>query len=173
MARRTTNSASESETTTTTTTRGRSQGSGSQGGNSNNSNTNSSSGKHRTTAAQQAYIKELVRTHITNNHPNLKPQPHPTDISAYSDQFLRKYRDRYKLDCPDNYTLQGYLLGSTVGSQTVSQGKIQKDRVSRDKLVDVVSKHWNSVQYKEAVVIPQFIYKVRNKKRQFRMEFRD
>ncbi|CCH60174.1 hypothetical protein TBLA_0C03710 [Henningerozyma blattae CBS 6284] len=213
MARHT-NSNSESETSRSRNTHG---GNNSNGGNNNNDNSGTSGkdtnhstghgGKHRLNAAQQNYLRELVKTHVTNNHPSLIPIPHPADLSLYSDDFLRRYRDRYNLDCNDNFTLQGYLLGSDIGNQTQSfsnismnakadangkttekllkqskkskekvQGGISKPttkRVMRDELVAKVADHFNTNQPREVNVVPQFIYKVRNRNRRFRMEFRD
>ena len=68
--------------------------------------------KQRLTTAQQQYLKDLVRTHVTNNHPDLTPKPDPMDFESYSDDFLRRYKDRFQLNVEDHLSIQGYLVGS-------------------------------------------------------------
>lgn len=151
--------------------------------NSNNSNNNNgptssgrTNGKQRLTAAQQQYIKNLIETHITDNHPDLRPKSHPMDFEEYTDAFLRRYKDHFQLDVPDNLTLQGYLLGSKLGAKTYSykrntQGQHDK-RIHKRDLANVVRRHFDEHSIKETDCIPQFIYKVKNQKKKFKMEFR-
>lgn len=143
---------------------------------------NSSSGhlgpktKQRLTAAQQQHIKELLQRHVTNNDPRAKPLQDPHEFEHYSDEFLRKYCDRYGLDCPDNMTLAGYLLGSALGSKTQSWRKNKPGqpgaRVTKQEVALAVKKHFATQSVREADCIPQFLYKIKNRGRRFRMEFK-
>ncbi|CAI4048841.1 hypothetical protein SKDZ_13G3880 [Saccharomyces kudriavzevii ZP591] len=157
--------------------------------NSNNNNINSSNnngngpvsngranGKQRLTAAQQQYIKNLIETHITDNHPDLRPKSHPMDFEEYTDAFLRRYKDHFQLDVPDSLTLQGYLLGSELGAKTYSYRRNTQEkhdkRIHKKDLANVVRRHFDEHSIKETDCIPQFIYKVKNQKKKFKMEFR-
>lgn len=131
--------------------------------------------KQRLTAAQQQYIKDLVKTHITNNHPQFLAKTDPVDFESYSDDFLRRYKDRFQLDVEDNMTLRGYLLGSQLGSKTYSYKRnegVQDGRIVKKNLASEVKKHFTSYGIKEADCIPQFIYKVKTQKKRFKMEFK-
>lgn len=132
--------------------------------------------KQRLTVSQQQYIRDLVNTHITNNHPSLLPKPDPVDFESYSDDFLRRYKDHYHISIEDNMTLRGYLLGSQLGSKTYSsrqnQPGSQTARVVKKDLASEVKKHFTAHAVKEAECIPHFIYKVKSQKRKFRMEFK-
>lgn len=131
--------------------------------------------KQRLTAAQQQYIRDLVKTHVTNNHPSLGPKQDPVDFEKYSDDFLRRYKDHYHIDIPDNMTLRGYLLGSQLGSKTHSYKQNRPGspsaRVAKKDLASEVKRHFTSHTIKEAECIPHFIYKVKSQKRKFKMEF--
>lgn len=131
--------------------------------------------KQRLTTTQQQYIKDLVKRHITNNHPHNLPKTDPVDFESYSDDFLRRYKDRFQLDVEDNMTLKGYLLGSQLGSKTFSYRRnegAQDGRVVKKSLASEVKKHFTSYGIKEADCIPQFIYKVKTQKKRFKMEFK-
>lgn len=132
--------------------------------------------KQRLSAAQQQYLKELNRKHIHNNHPKIKETPHPVDFEQYSDEFLRRYKDRFQINCPDNLSIQGYMLGSHVGSRTYSSirnhSSIPDARVSKHELAKGVKNHFDNYSIREAECVPQFIYKVKHSKKKFRMEFK-
>ncbi|CCC69047.1 hypothetical protein NCAS_0C00570 [Naumovozyma castellii] len=165
---RTSNSNSESEARPT----------GGRGNNAQSSSTsNKANQKQRLTNSQQQYLKDLAQTHITNNHPSLIPKSNPVDFQEYPDEFLRKYKDNFHLDVADNLTLQGYLLGSQLGSKTYSfkrndNMKYIDARVTKPTLAHEVKKHFTQYNVKESDCIPKFIYKVKNNKKKFKMEFR-
>ncbi|SMN22046.1 similar to Saccharomyces cerevisiae YMR263W SAP30 Subunit of a histone deacetylase complex [Maudiozyma saulgeensis] len=173
---RNTNSNSESDSksgrsgkTNSGTSKTNASGSGSTTGNNQS--------KQRLTTAQQQYLKNLVTTHITDNHPSIvNPRTNPSDFENYSDDFLRNYKDHFNLNTPDNMTFRGYLLGSKLGSKTYSfeRNKIGKPdaRIHKKELSNEVKKHFESVTIKEMECIPQFIYKVKSQKKKFRMEFK-
>lgn len=167
---------------------GNGNGNGNSNGNGNNNSNNNSNngngpgangranGKQRLTAAQQQYIKNLIETHITNNHADLRPTSHPVDFEEYTDAFLRRYKDHFQLDVPDNLTLQGYLLSSKLGAKTYSYKRNTQEqhdaRIHKKDLANVVRRHFDEHSIKETDCIPQFIYKVKNQKKKFKMEFR-
>lgn len=171
MARGQNNSNSESESRTTA------RNTSGSGSNTKSNSSGSGSGKHRLNAAQQQYLKDLVNTHITNNHRDIvNPKYGPSDFEHYSDDFLRRYKDHYSLNCPDNMTINGYLLGSELGSKTYSfkRNKVSAPdaRILKKDLAAEVKRHFNSYPVKEMDCIPQFIYKVKNQKKKFKMEFK-
>ncbi|SCV01802.1 LANO_0F13608g1_1 [Lachancea nothofagi CBS 11611] len=135
------------------------------------------SGKQRLTAAQQQYLRDLIRTHVQNNHPDNFPKAHPVDFEAYSDEFLRRYKDHFQLPLEDNLSLQGYILGSKLGEKTYSfkrnETGVPGARVTKKRLASEVKKHFTSYNVKETECIPAFIYKVKNQKKRFKMEFKD
>ncbi|AMD22403.1 HGR064Wp [Eremothecium sinecaudum] len=165
------NSNSESESRTRSTTGYHATSMGSSGA----ANTRSS-GKQRLTVAQQQYLKDLVRLHVHNNHEENFAPVHPLEFEEDSDDFLRRYKDRHQLPVKDNMTLQGFLLGSELGMRTYSYKKnnssLPDGRVTKKELAEEVKKHFISTVVKEAECVPAFIYKVKNSKKQFRMEFR-
>ncbi|CDO94690.1 unnamed protein product [Kluyveromyces dobzhanskii CBS 2104] len=132
--------------------------------------------KQRLSTAQQQYLKDLNHKNIHNNHPENKPLPNPVDFEEYSDEFLRQYKDKFQLNSADNLSLQGYLLGSRIGKHTYSAKRNQKNmpdaRITKHKLAKSVKDHFENYNVREAECLPQFIYKVQNKKKKFRMEFK-
>lgn len=177
---RATNSNSESDSKSGRSTKGSKPngGSGSGNGSGSGSGSGANQGKQRLTAAQQQYLKNLVNSHITNNHPDIvNPKYNPVDFEHYSDEFLRNYKDHFNLNIQDNMTFKGYLLGSKLGSKTFSfeRNRIGKPdaRVHKKELSEKVAKHFEAQPVKEMECIPQFIYKVKNQKKKFRMEFRN
>ncbi|CAG99542.1 Sap30p [Kluyveromyces lactis] len=151
----------------------------SKGKSSNNATSGAStrtSVKQRLSSAQQQYLKDLNKKHIHNNHPKNEPLPNPMDFEQYSDEFLRRYKDRFQLKSPDNLSIQGYLLGSRIGKHTYSAKRNQKNvpdaRVTKQELAKGVREHFDNYTVREAECLPQFIYKVQNQKKKFRMEFK-
>lgn len=144
---------------------------------SNSATTTRNNGKQRLTTAQQQYLRDLTKTHVHNNHPENFPKPHPLDFEPYSDEFLRRYKDHFNLPLEDNLSLAGYLLGSQLGEKTYSFQRNQKSvsdaRVTKKKLALEVKKHFTAYTVKETECIPAFIYKVKNQKKRFKMEFTD
>lgn len=144
---------------------------------SSGSTSGSGNGKQKPTAAEQQYLKDLVARHVTDNHPDkITPKYEPDDFEHYSDEFLRKYKDHFKLNVPDDITLRGYLLGSRLGAKTYSYKRNERGqpnaRVMKSELAREVKRHFESMSIKEADCIPRFIYRVKNRKRQFRMQFK-
>lgn len=166
---RTANSNSESESNVKTRSTG---GAGTGSGVGSRSHV-----KQRLTTAQQQYLKDLVKTHVTNNHPQLTPKADPMDFECYSDEFLRRYKDRFQLNTEDHLSLQGYLLGSQLGSKTYSYKRNQQGtpgaRVLKKELAAKVKHHFHSYNIKETESVPQFIYKVKTQRKRFKMWFKN
>ncbi|BAO38527.1 Transcriptional regulatory protein SAP30 [Kluyveromyces marxianus] len=132
--------------------------------------------KQRLSSAQQQYLKDLAKKHIHNNHRKNTPLANPVDFEQYSDDFLRRYKDRFQLDTPDNLSIQGYLLSSNIGKHTYSYKRNHESmpdaRITKQELARGVKEHFDNYTVREAECLPQFIYKVQNKKKKFRMEFK-
>ncbi|KAH3903601.1 Sap30p SCDLUD_001245 [Saccharomycodes ludwigii] len=143
----------------------------------NNNNNHNNSSSNRLTQAQQQYLKDLVKEHVTNNYdPKNKAAPHPLDFEKSDDKFLRKYKDHFDLSLQDNMTLNGFMLNTKLGAKTESWKKIHGNtnspvRIEKAKLANEVKKHFTSYNLKESECIPTFIYKVRNNGKKFKMEF--
>lgn len=132
--------------------------------------------KQRLSAAQQQYLKELNRKHIHDNHPKNFETPHPLDFEYYSNDFLRHYKDRFKLNLADNLSIHGFMLGSQIGCRTYSYKRNNSSsgdsRITKSELAKGVRNHFDNYAIREAECVPQFIYKVKNSKKKFRMEFK-
>lgn len=152
------------------------------GGKKHANNNNDSS---RLNAQQQQYLKELNKTHITNNKPSFSHMGNTSDLSTYrsfdkqlrmeDDTIIRKYSHRHHLnENKDNVTLTGDLLNSDLGQRTMT-GRRSRDiasaRVDKKSFVDNCTTHWQNQPAREMDVMSQFIYKVKHQKKDFKMTF--
>lgn len=135
-------------------------------------NTNSrSSAKARNLALQQAQ-KELLARHINSNGPQDREPIDPLDFEKLDDQELRNYAKYHLQDFKEVkscLTLPGYLLESKIGEKTYSF--LNKNRVSKKELAGVCKRHFNNLNVKETEVITNFIYKVNNQDKLFKLKF--
>ncbi|GME85680.1 unnamed protein product [Ambrosiozyma monospora] len=153
-------------------------------GKSASGNSNSRSAvKHR----QQALIqqqKEFVLKYVHKNGPSDFPKKDPMDFSNWSVEQLRKYRELYlnpsNIISPDVKTFQGFMLeNSKLGESTdayikneMSKEQNVYDYRTNDDLRKNVEEHFNSqLNVKESEVITNFIYKVKNEDKKFRIYF--
>ncbi|CAL9736056.1 transcriptional regulatory protein Sap30p [Monosporozyma servazzii] len=178
MARSNSESESHQDDNNTATSHGNNN-TGSHGKNSKNGkNTNNES--TRLTSQQQQYLKELVRTHITDNKPIFHhdgtqdiSQYHPFDLQSRKMDYsvLRKYSHKYQLnDDKDNVTLTGMLLQSPLGTHTASYAN-QSNRVEKKTYVARCNEHYKQTSAKEMDTMAQFIYKVKFQDKNFKMSF--
>lgn len=72
---------------------------------------------------------------------------------------LRKYRSIYKLSTPSAQSMNGYLLGGSIGKKTYSYK--HSSRVSKSELAAAVKRHFMNTNTKESETIVDFIYSVR------------
>lgn len=152
---------------------------GSHGKNNKNGKNNNNEST-RLTSQQQQYLKELVKTHITNNKPTFHhngtqdiSQYHPFDSQLRKMDYsvLRKYSHRYQLnDDRDNVTLTGMLLQSPLGTHTITYTN-QRNRVEKRSYVARCNEHYKQTSAKEMDSMAQFIYKVKFQDKNFKMSF--
>ncbi|KAH3678300.1 hypothetical protein WICPIJ_008850 [Wickerhamomyces pijperi] len=128
-----------------------------------------SNAKARNSAAQQAQA-ELLARHIHANGPNEKPIIEPLDFDSLPVHTLRKYRDHYGLSGTEScLTGSGYILQSKAGEKTYTAKN--SSRVSKLELAANVKKHFLSTNVKESEVITNFLYRVNNQDKQFKLNF--
>lgn len=135
-----------------------------------NANPNSRASTKARNAAAQAAQAELLARHIHSNGPLDKPIVDPMDFSSLPDDTLRKYSHMYKLPNDSALTMAGYLLESETGKKT--HAFKNKTRVSKPELASTVKKHLLAQPIKESEVITNFLYKVNNQDKAFKLNFR-
>ncbi len=128
--------------------------------------------------------KKYVTKYVHSNGPQDTPVQDPMDFSNWTEDQLRKYRERYlnpnHIISPDIKTFQGYMLEENkLGESTESYIKNEENRSqnlydyrTREDLRNNVENHFKSdLNVKENDVIAGFLYKVRNEDKNFRQYF--
>ncbi|VEU20052.1 DEKNAAC100271 [Brettanomyces naardenensis] len=128
--------------------------------------------------------KEYVAKHVHSNGPQDFPVPDPMDFSRWTEEQLRKYRELYlnpnHVISPDIKTFQGYMLeANKLGESTESYIKNEQnadqnlyDYRTHEDLRNNVEDHFNNhLNVKESEVIVNFLYKVKNEDKNFRLYF--
>ncbi|KAL6927268.1 hypothetical protein ACO0SA_003566 [Hanseniaspora valbyensis] len=114
--------------------------------NSNDSNNDNQTLSNDLTKEMQQYYMKIVKRHVHDNSSynrvwkkyatdttalsgKKKYSKYKIDFNDFDDEFLRLYKDRYKLnDLKDNYTFNGFLLQTDLGSKTYSYKKNNKSK---------------------------------------------
>ena len=114
--------------------------------NSNDSNNDNQTLSNDLTKEMQQYYMKIVKRHVHDNSSynrvwkkyatdttalsgKKKYSKYKIDFNDFDDEFLRLYKDRYKLnDLKDNYTFNGFLLQTDLGSKTHSYKKNNKSK---------------------------------------------
>jgi histone deacetylase complex subunit SAP30 len=122
-------------------------------------------------AAAQAAQAELLARHIHSNGPNEKVIEDPMDFDTLPDQTLRDYKELYHLPMKSAYTMNGYLLASDIGKKTLSYKN--RDRVAKPELAAAVKRHMLSQPVKESEIVTNFLYKVSNQDKAFKLSFKN
>ncbi|GMF60045.1 unnamed protein product [[Candida] boidinii] len=157
------------------------------------SNTHHSTNSRASTKARhQAMLqqqKEFLAKYIHSNGPDDLPKSDPMDFNNWSEEDLRRYRDTFLTSpgvaAPDIKTFQGYLVESELGqhSESYIQNELTKTKVennqasisdvrTRNDLRKLVEEHFNNTLVaKESETITNFMYKVKNEDKIFRMYF--
>lgn len=148
-------SASESEAKNTTT----------------HNSTNSRASTKARNAAAQAAQAELLARHIHSNGPKEREVVDPLDFESLPDETLRKYRDHYNLPVKSSLSTDGYLLASELGKKSYSFRN--KDRITKPELASVTKKHFLAQTVKESEIITNFIYKVNNQDKAFKLNLKN
>lgn len=153
--------------------------------NNNNTNTSHNIESTRLNSQQQQYLKNLNKSHISNNKPTFSHNG-TTDLSTYHPfnhdlrqtdyTILRNYSHRFKLnDAKDNITLTGFILQSPLGTHTNIHTKYSSsplnNRINKKTYTNQINQHFKQQQVKEMDTISQFIYKVKFQNEKFKMTF--
>ncbi|CAK7903136.1 hypothetical protein CAAN1_16S01002 [[Candida] anglica] len=122
------------------------------------------------TAAQQAQ-QEYLSKHINSNGPKDIEKPHPLDFESYPSQALTNYSRKYNLGSESPSTINGYMLKSSIGKKTSSYKKHTK-KVPTRELAATVKKHFINLPSRENEIITNFLYKVKNQEKDFKLSFK-
>ena len=109
------------------------------------SDNNSNSTKSSLEQEKERYYLDLVKKHVHDNSQYKKVwKKYSTNNNKYkisfddlidNDSFLRKYKDKYKLNnLEDHYTFNGFLLQTPLGSKTQSYKKNNNSKVLLKKV---------------------------------------
>lgn len=130
------------------------------------------SNKARNAVAQQAQ-QEYLSKHINSNGPQDKPRLDPLDFSAFDTETLDKYNRRYGLYAYDCITVNGDVLNSEIGKKTHSykNGNV-KNKISKLDMSSSAKKHFMSLPCRENEIITNFLYKVKNEDKEFKLSFK-
>jgi histone deacetylase complex subunit SAP30 len=134
-----------------------------------NVNTHSRATTKARNAAAQAAQAELLARHIHSNGPYDRKIVDPLDFETLPDSVLRKYKDHYNLNKKSSLSQEGYLLGSELGRKT--QSYKNKDRIAKPELASAVEKHFMAQHPKESEIVTNFLYKVNNQDKAFKLSF--
>ncbi|KAF7582835.1 Sin3 binding region of histone deacetylase complex subunit SAP30 family protein [Clavispora lusitaniae] len=133
--------------------------------------TSRAANKARNAVAQAAQL-ELLSKHIHSNGPNDKPKVDPLDFVALDDGALTKYSSKYGLNLPPIESINENILQSEIGKKTSSAKKLKgAHRISKPEYASEVSKHFAAVPCRENEMIANFLYKVKNEKKTFKLTF--
>lgn len=129
--------------------------------------------KARNAAAQAAQAAQaaLLARHINSNGPQDKAVQDPMDFESLPDESLRKYRDQYNLPVKSSLSQEGFLLTSEIGKKSLSYKS--RDRVTKAELAENVKKHFLSQPVRESEIITNFLYKVNNQDKAFKLDFKN
>lgn len=133
--------------------------------------TSRAANKARNAVAAAAQL-ELLSKHIHSNGPQDRAFIDPLDFSTLDDISLRKYNQKYSLNSPEPQSLNENILQSEIGKKTLSLKKIaQTNKISKPELASRVQKHFLQTTVRENEVIANFLYKVRNQDKEFKLIF--
>lgn len=142
-------SASESESKTGTTSR--------------------AANKARNAVAQAAQL-ELLSKHIHSNGPKDKPKVNPLDFLSLDTDALHKYSEKYDLNLPMIQSINENILLSEIGKKTYSTKKAMSvGRISKPEFASHVHKHFLATPCKENEIVANFMYKVKNQGKDFKL----
>lgn len=125
--------------------------------------------KARTQAAQAAQQEVLAR-HINSNGAHDKPKVHPLDFSTLPDKALRSYVAKHGMQQPLPMTLNADILNLHIGKKTHSSKRSQTLMPKRE-LAEKVKDHFMALPFRENEIITNFLYKVKNQDRDFKLTF--
>lgn len=129
-----------------------------------------SANKARSQAAQSAQQEFLAR-HINSNGPQDKPKVHPLDFSNLPDKAIRSYMTKHSLQYPEPSSLNADILNLHIGKKTHSYKKSLQTLMPKRELADKMRDHFLALPFRENEIITNFLYKVKNQDRDFKLTF--
>ncbi|ANZ74524.1 BA75_00261T0 [Komagataella pastoris] len=130
--------------------------------------------KSRSNITQQVQ-REFVAKYVNSNGPNDRILPDPLDFNEYPTSNLRNYARKLikNEQIPDCKTVFGSMLESKIGEESFSYKKNHAPntyRISKPQLASIVHQHFVShLPVKESDTITNFIYKVKNQDKSFKL----
>lgn len=119
-------------------------------------------------AAQQ----ELLSKHIHSNGPHDKPKLDALDFSTLSETDLEKYNRKYGLNIPGIQNVNEDILKSEIGKKTFSSKRVtQTTTVAKPEAASLCQKHFIGAPCRENEIISNFLYKVKNEDKEFKLTF--
>uniref|UniRef100_A0A0L0NQ54 Histone deacetylase complex subunit SAP30 Sin3 binding domain-containing protein n=1 Tax=Candidozyma auris TaxID=498019 RepID=A0A0L0NQ54_CANAR len=119
-------------------------------------------------AAQQ----EILSKHIHSNGPNDKPKIDALDFTTLNVSSLNKYNRKYALNLPAIRTLNEDILLSALGKKTYSSKRLtQEHKISKPEIASHCQKHFMASPCRENEIISNFLYKVKNEDKEFKLTF--
>lgn len=132
--------------------------------------TSRASTKAKNLSIHQAQQEFLAR-HITSNGPQDRPKIGPLDFDSLPRLLLVKYNRKYGLFSEDPYTINGYMLKLEIGKKTASYRKNARN-TSPAELAAAAKRHFLALPCRENEVITNFLYKVKNQDKDFKLSFK-
>lgn len=130
--------------------------------------------KSRTTVAAHAQAQqEYLLKHINSNGPKDKPKIDPMDFNEYPIKVLNDYSQYYNLGLRGQ-SVKSEVLYSEIGKKSLSYKKTLSKIGKLDKieLSNSVKKHFVNIPVKENEIIANFLYKVKNEDKEFKLSFK-
>lgn len=131
---------------------------------------------HRVKTSSQQAQQDFLSKYIHSNGPQDKVKIDPLDFTQFSSEELNHYSAKYGLNYPECESLKSEILNSEIGKKTLSFKKKTRGRrvekIEKYELASGVKQHFLSLPVKENEVITNFLYKVRNQDKDFKLVFK-
>lgn len=123
-------------------------------------------------AVAQAAQQEFLLKHINSNGVHDKPKVEPLDFMAFNEKTLDQYGKKYELDTPLTETLNENILSSEIGKKTYSYNNKNGFKISKIEKANNLKKHFIGLPCRENEIITNFLYKVKNEDKDFKLSFK-
>lgn len=119
-------------------------------------------------AAQQ----ELLSKHIHSNGPHDKPRIDVLDFNTFDDTTLERYNRKLGIECPAIQKIDEDILRSDIGKKTyTARNSSQTMSISKPEMASFCQKHFINSPCRENEIISNFLYKVKNDDKEFKLTF--
>ncbi|CAH6720756.1 transcriptional regulatory protein Sap30p [[Candida] jaroonii] len=124
-------------------------------------------------AAQMQAQQEYLSKHINSNGPKDKPKIDPLDFDTLPIQSLNNYSRFYNLN-QHAVSVHADILYSEIGKKTSSYKKnlSKVSKIDKVELSSNVKKHFTNLPVKENEILTNFLYKVKNDNKAFKLNFK-